>query len=859
MRSLPRGVVGTRVASSSPCTEAGHERTPSAGSPARGRSGRRRLPGVLALALLVLGVGPLGAQSLPRVDIGIVSDGPSPITDRLAERTRLEIETLLQGEFEPVFGDRHARAGSWTLDSVRREVRALEDDPEVDVILALGVLASHLFCCEEVLAKPVIAPLVLDAVVQGLPRDGETSGRHNLNYLAIPSSARGDLEALHEIVPFERVTFVGNRWLFEAVPGLGHTLQDLVVEIDLDDRIELLPVGDSVDEALAALSPETDAVLLAPLLHLGQDERQRFLDGVNARDLPSFSIMGLDELEMGALASRRSSSLYQRLARRIALHVQRILLGEDAADLPTTFTDRTELRINLRTAREIGVDPPWELLTVAELLHEEDEDLPVVTLADALNDALFRNLGLAAEERAVDEGAEVVRRARAALRPRLESSANGVRIDDDRASALTGRAETTWSAGLELRQLLWSEAARANVDVQRSLQEGRGHALRGVRLDVVRDVAVAYYNLLRAQTLRTIRREDLQLTRSNLQLAEVRTDLGQAGPGEVYRWEAELANARQAVVAAGAAVRKAQIALNRVRHRPLGKEFRTEADGLTLEYLLERRGRLLAFTGSRRDFELTTDFMVAEAMRRVPELRELESAIGAQERAVAAARRAFWSPDVALLFSWDERLGTSGVGSDTGSAGLPFGLTSPDDSSWSAALSATLPLFEGGARSAELAEAEVALERLRLEREGLAELLEQAIRSNLQDTRVAFSSIVLTRDAAATARKSLDLVTDAYRQGAADLLDLLDAQTTALSADLAAADAQFEFFVELVETERSAGYYFDYLSPEEQDDWYGRLEERFREAGRKVWKDRDIRLGGGRVWEPSAADRKLVE
>lgn len=808
---------------------------------------RERLA-ALAAAFLLLSWPALGQDApLPEIGIGVVTDGEAVETDLLLGQIRQEVQVLFEGEFEPVF---HLRQGSWTLGSVRAQIAALEEDPRVDVIVAAGVLASHLFCCQEVLPKPVLATLVFDAEQQGLPRVqsdpkvGVTSGRHNLNYLAIPESARRDLERLHEIVPFETAVFVSNQWLHEAIPDLFARFED--EDFDLD----VLPVGgtvESVDEALLALEG-AEAAYVAPLLHLPLAERQRLIDGLIALEIPSFSAIGAGAVERGILAAQRSDDFIDRLARRVALNLQRIVLGEDAGTLPVDILDHPRLRINMKTARAIGVDPSWQTRTEAELLYAVDADAPVATLEDALNDAVFRNLEVAAERKAVAAGEQDVATARSNLLPSLDGSVTGVQIDDDRASALGGQAERSVSAGVDLRQVIWSDAARANVDVQRSLQEGRRQRLQATELDALRDAAVAYYNVLRSQTLESVRREDLELTRSHLDFARIRNELGQAGPAEIYRWESRLADSRRALVDAAAQLRKARYALNRVRHRPLAEDFRTEADGMTLEYLLARRGKLLAFTGSPRDFELTTDFMVQEALALVPELLEIDASIAAQERVVKAAKRSYYSPDVVAALSYDERVEASGAGSD-GDTGLPFAITVPDDSSWSAAISVTLPLFSGGARRAELAGAELTLERLRIQRGDVAERLEQAIRSNLQDTQAAFTGIVLTRDSAAAARRGLELVSDAYRQGAADLLDLLDAQTSALQAELAAADAQFTFFAELTETERSAGYYFDFLSPEEQDAWYERLGVYFRSRGVDPRPDRKIRLGGDRWFQ----------
>ena len=51
-----------------------------------------------------------------------------------------------------------------------------------------------------------------------------------------------------------------------------------------------------------------------------------------------------------------------------------------------------------------------------------------------------------------------------------------------------------------------------------------------------------------AKTLERIQLENLEVTRVNLELARSREAIGQSSPGEVYRWEGEIANLRIDVI-----------------------------------------------------------------------------------------------------------------------------------------------------------------------------------------------------------------------------------------------------------------------------------------------------------------------
>ena len=124
------------------------------------------------------------------VHFGVVFDGEAPATRTLFNQVKQEIMTLTEGEFDVRFDDDDVLTGDWTADSVNASIEVLLKDPEVDMVLALGPLASHTFCCREVLPKPVIAGIVIDATLQDLPQQNGASGVHNLNYLSFPRASR---------------------------------------------------------------------------------------------------------------------------------------------------------------------------------------------------------------------------------------------------------------------------------------------------------------------------------------------------------------------------------------------------------------------------------------------------------------------------------------------------------------------------------------------------------------------------------------------------------------------------------------------------------------------------------------------
>jgi outer membrane protein len=71
-------------------------------------------------------------------------------------------------------------------------------------------------------------------------------------------------------------------------------------------------------------------------------------------------------------------------------------------------------------------------------------------------------------------------------------------------------------------------------------------------------------------------------------------------------------------------------------------------------------------------------------------------------------------------------------------------------------------------------------------------------------------------------------VTDAYARGVVSVTELIDAQDTALSASLGAADAKYTFLIDFVSVLRSMSEFEILLDPGSREQWYRRVDDWFR-------------------------------
>jgi len=783
---------------------------------------------ISATFLFLLPITPLALAA----NIGIVFDGPSNLNKSTLHAYKKEIIDLTEGEFDITFPEKSILVSDWTASGVRASIDTLLTDPNVDIVITLGIIGSTEISRRKNLPKPVIAPWIIDTNLLGIPstQDG-TSGITNLYFLDTPATLDRDIRVFKEIVEFQKLALLYMPIVTDLVPEIEGYVINVARENDIE--ILLLPERDTVEGTISAIPPDIQAVLVTPLINYTNEEIAKLYDGLIERDLPSFSMIGMREVEQGALIGLTPVLDITRQARRVALAVQSILLGEDAGNLPVEFKEQEKLTINMSTARALNFYPSWRVMTDADLINEKSEASGrTLTLQQAVDESVKANLDILAADQFVAAGAQNVKLALSELLPQSDIFLENNYIDKDRAAASFGtQPERSISGVANLRQLIYSDSAWSNLTVQKRLQDSRKYSRDEIRLDIIAATSIGYLNVIRAKTIENIQIDNLKLSKSNLEIAEVRRDIGVASPAEVYRWESEISSDRIEVVNAEAQRKNTEILLNRLLHRPQGEKFSTVETGLDDPTLIVSDPRLDRYINNPGVFEIFLNFMVSQGLEQSPEISNLDSQIQAQDRILKTSKRAFWLPTLSAFGEVRQFFYEGGAGSDVElGEDFPIDIAEQDDTEWLVQFQASFPLFRSGGKMADYRQARSELSRLRFEKDSTRTKVEEEIRTSLNNSGASFPSIRFANDAAEAARKNLELVTDSYSRGVVSIIDLLDAQNAALSAELNAANAVYDFLIDLMNVQRAVGNFDFFTTPEERMEWFRELEEFYLET-----------------------------
>ena len=233
----------------------------------------------------------------------------------------------------------------------------------VDVIVAPGVLPASA-AKNATKSIPVIYTGGADPVAAGLVASIARPGGNVTGIAELSSELTGKrLELIKETLPkISTVTVLVRR----DAPSTT----DRIAEIETAAkafglRLQILAVRgtDDFDKAFSSVTKERNGALIEVPNSLFHAIRQRIVESANQKRLPT-NFHSRDFVEAGGLMCYGENDA--ETLRRLAVYVDKILKGTKPADLPVEQPIKFEFIINLKTAKQIGLTIPPNVLARAD-------------------------------------------------------------------------------------------------------------------------------------------------------------------------------------------------------------------------------------------------------------------------------------------------------------------------------------------------------------------------------------------------------------------------------------------------------------------------------------------------------------
>jgi len=252
----------------------------------------------------------------------------------------------------------------------------LRNKHDIDLIIAMGTLAGQDMAA---LGAPVptIVASTSDAVGARIVKSVQDSGLDNLHARVQPERYQRQVRLFHDIVPFKTLGIVyedspeGRTYsAVDAVEQVAKEQQFKVVSCDARaNGIELKAATENVLNCYRQIAGKADAIYVTVHRGITPDSVAEVARIVRDAKIPTFSMLGSDEVKKGVLMSLAQAD-YSYVGLFYAETMARIFNGALPRQLNQVWIDPAKIALNLQTARTIGFDPPVDILLAADEVYE---------------------------------------------------------------------------------------------------------------------------------------------------------------------------------------------------------------------------------------------------------------------------------------------------------------------------------------------------------------------------------------------------------------------------------------------------------------------------------------------------------
>ncbi len=732
--------------------------------------------------------------------IGIMVDNKSSETDVLLRQLQTEIKAVVGEDATITFPVDQLLVNDYQLAVAKTHYQQLINS-NVDIIIAFGVITNEVVSKQKEHNKPTILFGAINQDYNDLDINKETSGVKNFTYLIESESFKEDLNKLKQLTNFSNIGIVVDAGVVQFL-HVKETFDEAMTGLNSDYQIIAYETVDDIISQLGGV----DALYLAGGFFLKKAEVKRLAKALIDRKVPSFTLNGIDQVRTGIMASHQAEGDIGQFFRRIALTIDSYISGTPLADMPVFIDYTSQLTINYNTAEAIGVPIKYSLLADTDFVGEFNNVLSKANynLVDVVNQVLDKNLSLEASQINIDLAEKNLATSKSTYKPSISTALTGAYVDPDLAAISNGNnPEFSSSGSLTLTQTIYSNAANANIAIQRDLLNAQREQFNAEQLDSIFDAINAYFTVLILKTNAQTQLLNLKLTKDNLKLAQQSFEIGQSGKSDSLRFLSAKAQNTQAMVEAANQLEQSYINLNQVLNNPVDFEIDIEDvqldQGVFENYNYDLLVQFLDDPELRNAF---IEFLILKAKENAPELKALDYNISAADAEIKLNGKNRYLPTIALQGQYNKTFDRSGAGSQP-----PIGGSFLNDS-YNVGVTFTIPLFNSNQFNINRQSAILRREQLDINKQNSELNIDVNIRSGVLRLVNEMSNIQLSEVSEQTAKESLDLTMASYTNGAVNIVQLIDAQNNYINSQLAKANAIYNFLLNALQLERAMGYYF---------------------------------------------------
>ena len=740
------------------------------------------------------------APNARTIDLAFVFDGPSDKNAAVLKTFQSTITRSLLPDYKASFPNELIFTGDWTESGVANvSEKALAS--KATMVISMGYMSSNYYSTRKNANKFVVT---IDQY--GLRDLGGDFFNPIQQYVK-------DFVLFKKLVPtVHKTAILMNENFYKTQKDWNGIITKKLKEKGCDIDFVVVPVNSDIKTSLSKISNDVDSVFVTPLFNLSTEQRKELYVALNSKKLPTFSGLGKEDVELGALLGTSTRDLDKKLAEATSFNIHGVLHGSKVKSEKVAFYDDEIIFYNSDTGEALGYAAPLRLLNNCEIISHK----PVAKydLTYVMNTLEEQNLDIARKKQLINAARRATTSAYLRYLPTLRMDLGHQSYNDKYAMSYTDVPTRVGQFVLAMDQVIYSPDLVTNIIVkhkklkfdkaQKVLTEATmGHELGNLYID-----ALIFENMIKVQE------EYLQETRENLAIAKIRSQTGKCGTEEVLRWAGEVSEAEKRLLNMKADYSNVKIHINKILFKDQKESFNLAPLTAKDPAFFTSDIHIIDHVRTPEKLQKFTDMLVEEVIYLSPETTKLKAAIAMKKAEISNYAQKFIMPNAKLSLEYGSQfdrnlphdyynrpnmatlMGTTHA-MFGGPLGVPF-----DRNSGRVMVAAQWKPIEGGTKIAEIARCKSELNELNMYLDQVNTELEMNVRSVVNRAIAKYFMIEKSYKAMFAEAENYQMVKARYLRGESPINQLVDAQHLYTKAKVEALNSQNEFFKELLWVQR---------------------------------------------------------
>jgi len=792
------------------------------------------------------------------IELAFVFDGPSDKNSEVLQTFQKTIARQLLPDYKAVFPNDLVFTGDWSNQgAIKASDKALSS--RARMVISLGYMSSMYYSDKKNKNKYVVT---IDQY--GLRDFGD-------KFFNPMQQTANDFVTFQKLVPdIKKTAILINENYYKTNKDYSTIISRKLKEKKCNLDFVVVPVNTNISASVNKIPSDVDSVFVTPLYNLSNAQRQELYKNINDKKLPSFSSVGKEDVNIGALLGTSTFDVDKKLAEATSFNIHGVLHGSAVKNEKIPFYDDKVIFYNADTGEALGYVPPLRLLNNAVTISHKE--LPVYDLALLIDTLDSSNLDIARKKYLISAARRSVASAYMRYLPTLRFDVGYQKFNSGYANSYADVPKHVGLFTAAIDQVIYSPDLVSNIILKhKKLKFDKAEAAL-TTANTEYQVAQLYIDTLMLENMIKVQEESVQETRENLAIARVREKTGKCGYEEVFRWAGEVSEAEKALLDLKAEYKNIKVQINKLLNKDQKQDFNFKPLTANDPAFFTTDLHIIDHVRNPMKLGRFTDMLVDEVIYLSPETSKLKAAIAMKKVEMGNYAQKFFLPNAKISLehsrqfdrslpyesaghnqlkavtasakageaqakataaasknpaSWADPttvpgiLGAGAMAFQQGWESSPW--LSLDKSSTRLLLAAEWKPIEGGHKIAEIARCKAELNELKAYLEEVNTEIEMQVRSVVNRAISKYFMIEKSYKAMFAQAENYQAVKVKYLRGEVPINQIADAQKLYFSAKADALNSQYEFFKELVWVQRGLLSVNWTKASKEAKDWIGKI------------------------------------